>query len=127
MTLMHIRIELARTPEFPSGNPERGYEFVAPLQKDGHIDAAAWKNLRQHCLVTRFFDGDRSAPGRLRRVGKGWQFDFDPARDEDDEALFKLDRHPLRPGKYLSVTEDVGGRQPFRVVSVTPFVQDTAA
>jgi hypothetical protein len=127
MTLMRIRIELARTAEFPGGNSERGYEFVAPLQKDGHVDAEAWKNLRQHCQVIRFFDGERSSPGRLRRVGKGWHFDFDPARAEDDEAIFKLDRHPLLPGNYVSVTEDPGGQQPFRVVSVTPFMQDAAA
>src|SRR5690348_1041407 len=103
MTLMRIRLELARTAEFPDGNPARGYEFVAPLDRDGHIDAAAWKNLREHCKVIRFFDGESSAPGSLRHLGRGWQFDFDPARHDDDEAIFRLDRHPLLPGNYLSV------------------------
>src|SRR5438045_3673578 len=122
MTLMHIRLELARTSEFPDGNAERGYELVAPLERDGHIDTAAWKNLRERCEVVRFFDGERSVPGRLRRVGRGWQFDFDATRQDDDEAIFKLDRHPLLPGNYVSITETVGGQQPFRVVSVTPVV-----
>jgi hypothetical protein len=31
MTLRSIRLELARTAEFPEGSAERGYEFVAPL------------------------------------------------------------------------------------------------
>jgi hypothetical protein len=127
MSLMRIRIVLARTPEFPEGNSERGYEFVAPLQRDGHIDAEAWKTLRGQCEVVRFMDGERSAPGLLRHIGNGWRFDFNPERTEDDEPLFKLDRHPLLPGKYVSVAEDDGVTRPFRVLAVTPFVKEAAA
>lgn len=42
MTLPHvlkrIRLNLARSKEFPSGSTKHGYEFVAPLDSKGHID-----------------------------------------------------------------------------------------
>ena len=41
--LRRIRLELARTPEFPEGNSGHGYEFVAPVTEDAHIDPKAWK------------------------------------------------------------------------------------
>ncbi len=34
--LKRIRLNLARSKEFPSGSDEHGYEFVAPLDADGH-------------------------------------------------------------------------------------------
>ncbi len=36
--LRHIRLELARSREFPSGSPRHGYDLVAPLDAKGHID-----------------------------------------------------------------------------------------
>jgi hypothetical protein len=51
-------------------------------------------------------------------MGRGWRFDF--GRSTDDEPLFKLDRHSLTPGAYISITEHDGVLRPFRVVSVTP-------
>lgn len=123
MTLMRIRLELARTADFPHGSSEFGYDFIAPLAKDGHIDAAVWKQHREACQVTRFWFGEDATRGLLRRVGKGWRFDYDKQSDEDDEPFFKLDRHALLPGNYVSVTENDGIQRPFRVVSVTPVVE----
>jgi hypothetical protein len=57
MTLQRIRIELARDQEFPSGSHERGYEFVAPLDADWHIDAAEWRRERARCRARRFWPG----------------------------------------------------------------------
>jgi hypothetical protein len=31
-------LELARDPEFPNGSTEHGYDFIAPLNIQGHID-----------------------------------------------------------------------------------------
>ena len=46
MTLPHllkrIRLQLARSKEFPMGSRHRGYEFGAPLDAAGHIDPALW-------------------------------------------------------------------------------------
>ena len=54
-SLKTIRLELARTKEDPEGRADTGYEFIAPLTKDGHLDAASWKQHRADCKVRRFF------------------------------------------------------------------------
>ena len=121
--LKRIRLELARTPESPTGNANYGYEFIAPLTQDYHIDADAWKAVKDHCGVLRFWGPDRPERGMLRHVGNGWRFDYDPRDDSDDERFFKLDRHSLAVGDYVSVTEHDGVQRPFRVVSVKPVVR----
>ena len=120
VNLSFIRLELARTPEFPQGSPDHAYEFVAPLTKDSHIDAAAWKDARDRCEVTRIWGSAPLQTGRLRHVGTGWRFDYDARDDSDDEPFFKLDKHALGPGAYVSITEQDGVQRPFKVVSVTP-------
>ncbi len=118
-TLSRIRLELGRTPEFPAGDSQQAYEFVAPLSQDGHIDPVAWKSARSRCRVAHF-STDSVEHGYLRHVGRGWRFDYDNRTAEDDEPLFKLDRHSLTPGSYVSITEHDGVQRPFKVVSVTP-------
>lgn len=119
MALRQIRLELARTPDFPEGSPDHGYEFIAPLTADGHIDAKAWKDVKDRCEVTRFWAGEFES-GLLRHVGGGWRFDYATKDDADDEPFFKLDRHALTPGAYVSITEHDGVQRPFRVASVIP-------
>jgi hypothetical protein len=118
--LSFIRLELARTAEFPQGSPDHAYEFLAPLTKDAHIDADAWKAVKDRCEVTRLWGDAPTQSGRLRHVGMGWRFDYDAGDDADDEPFFKLDRHALTPGAYVSITEQDGVQRPFKVVSVTP-------
>lgn len=43
-----IRLNLARSKEFPNGSERHGYEFVAPLDANGHIDSGLWKEHREH-------------------------------------------------------------------------------
>ena len=116
--LRRIRLELARTPEFPDGSREHGYEFIAPLTDDSLIDARAWRDAKSLCRVSRFA-GEETETGTLHHVGGGWRFDYDGKTRDDDEPFFKLDRHPLTPGAYVSITEHDGKMRPFKVVSVT--------
>ena len=83
MDLKRIRLELARTPEFPEGSSKHGYEFVAPLTKDNHIDADAWKKAKERCRVLRFWGDEEIENGQLRHVGQGWRFDYDQRSDSD--------------------------------------------
>jgi len=122
MNLMRIRLVLARTPDFPVGSHEHGYEFVAPITSDDLIDAAAWKTVKEQCRVVRFWGDEPEREGLLRHVGHGWRFDYDKNDDEDDEPFFKLDKHRLRPGTYVSVTENDGVLRPFRIESILPVV-----
>jgi hypothetical protein len=119
MTLMNIRLELGRTRDFPQGDPRHGYEFIAPVDANGHLDAAAWAAAKQHCTARSFRPGHEDRTGMLRHVGHGWRFDYVPGRSDDDEPFFKLDRHLIAPGLYVTLTEE-GQQQPFRIVSVSP-------
>jgi hypothetical protein len=120
MSLMNIRLELGRVRDFPEGDPRHGYEFVAPLDRHGHLDAAAWGVEKQRCQVRSFRPGQPERKGLLRHVGRGWRFDYLPGSKEDDEPFFKLDRHVLAPGFYVTIAEDDGVQRPFKIVSVTP-------
>lgn len=117
--LKRVRLELARTTEYPEGSSDHGYEFIAPVNNNGHIDSGDWKKVRELCRVTRFA-GEETETGMLRHVGRGWRFDYNDASRDDDEPLFKLDRHALMPGAYVSITEHDGVQRPFKIVSVTP-------
>lgn len=122
MSLKKIRLALARTEDFPEGSTAHGYEFIAPLTKDDHIDAHVWKSVKDKCRVVRFWGDQAEEEGTLRHVGHGWRFDYNRSDDADDEPFFKLDKHPLTPGTYVSITEHDGVQRPFRVLSVTPAV-----
>ncbi len=119
---MRIRLVLARAPEFPVGSCEHGYEFIAPLKAGEHIDGEAWKTVKEKCRVVRFWGDEPERDGLLRHVGHGWRFDYHTNDDAGDEPFFKLDKHSLSPGAYVSVTEKDGVQRPFRVESVLPVV-----
>ena len=120
MSLKKIRLELARTPEFPEGSSQHGYEFTAPLDTKGHLDPAGWARQKDACTVQRFWDRQEDEVGRLihRRDGK-WAFSYRPG-DDDDEPIFKFDRHVFVPGEYVTVTEHDGVARPFKVVQIRP-------
>jgi hypothetical protein len=124
--LVKIRVELARTDGYPEGSRLHGYEFVAPLTGDGHIDASVWRTQKEKCRVRRFWRGEPDAWGVLRHVGHGWRFDYDRRETNDDEPFFKLDRHRLVTGAYVSITEHDGVQRPFKVVETIPIYETSA-
>ena len=86
MTLNKIRLELAPSHDFPEGSNERGYEFVAPLDGDGHIDAQGWRTARERCRVRRFWDGEADEQGHVvHRPGGTWVFHYDLQGDPDED------------------------------------------
>jgi hypothetical protein len=83
-----IRLNLARSKEFPAGSDRHGYEFVAPLDANGHIDPAQWQKHRENCGVRRFWN-DEEEHGRLVHKPGGaergrWVFDYSGTADEDE-------------------------------------------
>ena len=117
MPLKHIQLELARTKESPAGDAACGYEFAAPLDAHGNFDAEGWAELRQLCTVRRYWRGAADEHGLLVHANGRWSFSY--ARgDEDDEPIFKFDRHAFVPGEYVTITEHDGQARPFRIVSV---------
>ncbi len=119
MALRSIRLELARTPDHPAGSARHGYEFVAPLDSSGHLDPRGWAQFKAACTVRRFWGEAEDQHGTLvhRRDGK-WVFSYAPG-DDDDEPIFRLDRHAFVQGDYVSVTEHDGITRPFRIAAVT--------
>jgi hypothetical protein len=119
---MAIRLELARDPDFPEGSANRGYEFVAPLTDDGHIDAEAWRHSRDRCRVWRFWEGEADEYGHLVHTrGRVWAFHYDIAGDpEGDEAGYRFDSHRFAEGEYVSLREQDDEVRTFRVISVKP-------
>jgi hypothetical protein len=120
MTLKRIRLELARDPDFPEGSARHGYEFVAPLDNDDHIDVEGWRRERKRCTVSRFWGYQPEEQGHLMHTrGRSWAFHYDVAGDEDsDEAGYHFENHLFKVGEYVSIREHDGVLRTFMVVSV---------
>ena len=121
-----IRLELARSKEFPNGSPNHGYEFIAPLDSDAHIDAVLWQKYRENCGVTRFW-GDGEEIGYLVHKPGGpeharWAFDYHKTTHHEDEYGYRFGTHTFRFGEYVSIQDQAGELHTFRVVSVGPVV-----
>lgn len=113
-----IRLELAREKSAPAGDRHTGYDILAPLDGDGHLDAAEWKAHAAACRVRRFETGREDIIGRLRRrPGGGWFIDYAEG-DEDDEAGFRFGDERFVAGEYVSIRHGVS-MHTFRVVSVS--------
>jgi hypothetical protein len=117
-----IRLNLARSKEFPAGSAEHGYEFVAPLDHQGHIDLERWKAHRENCRVRRFWPGDDDKVGFLVHKPGGseharWVFDYDENRLDDDESGYRFGAHVFMPGEYVTI-RDQDDAHTFQVISV---------
>jgi hypothetical protein len=119
MTMKRVRLELARDHEFPEGSRERGYEFAAPLDAQGHLLAVEWRTMRERCRVKRFWARQKDEVGHLvHRPGGRWVFEYHAKRADDDEPGFKFDRHQFVPGEYVSITEHDSVMRTFRIIWV---------
>jgi hypothetical protein len=120
--LKRIRLNLARSKEFPSGSARHGYEFVAPLDANGHIDPTLWHQHREHCRVRRFWNEEEEIGHLVHKPGgpehARWMFDYEGGTEDDDEAGYRFGAHAFRPGEYVSIRDEDGEMHTFQVVSV---------
>jgi hypothetical protein len=115
-----VRLELARSREFPDGSTRHGYEVVMPLDEGGRIDRATWEKAPEVCTVHRFWEGDDDLVGELVHPARDiWAFSYFVG-DEDDEPIHRLEDHVCAPGEYLSVRGSDGEMRAFRIVLVEP-------
>ena len=126
-TFKRIRLNLARSKEFPQGSARHGYEFVAPLDGTGHIDVALWRANREHCRVRRFWEGEDDEIGFLVHKPGGpehgrWIFDYNPDRADDDESGYRFGAHAFRPGEYVSISDEDGEMHTYKVAAVEPVI-----
>ena len=114
-----IRLELARTPEFPSGSASRAYLLRLPLDEEGLIDAGELRLAPASATVHRFWPNEPDLSGYVISTPRGWAFSYEVG-EEDDETVFHLETHPIRVGEYVTLTEPDGQRLPFRVARLSP-------
>lgn len=125
MSLKRITLNLARSKEFPAGSAAHGYEFVAPLDAEGHLDAGGWKANKAACRVRRFWGDEELDLGHLvhrggANKGGSWAFTYDIAGDEDDEAGYRFGAHSFNIGDYVSIRDDDEVLHTFVVALVQP-------
>ena len=121
-TFKRIRLQLARSKEFPSGSAAHGYEFVAPLDPQGHIDTELWKSHREQCRVRRFWRGEDDQTGLLVHKPGGseharWVFDYDRTAPMTTRRDTVLERTASQVGEYLTL-RDQHTDHTFKIVSV---------
>jgi len=124
MTMMRIRLELARDHDYPNGSPDRGYEFAAPLDTVGYINAKEWKKNKAACRVWRFWKNEDSEVGHLvQKLSGQWAFHYDiHGAADDDETGYRFASHKFIPGEYISIREHDDQMRTFRVTSVRELV-----
>lgn len=120
MTWQRIRLELARSPNFPEGSTRHGYEFVLPLDEGGKLDRKAYDAAPQRATVHRFWEGEDDMVGEMQRTGRGrWVFSYERGT-ADDEPIPRLPEHVFREGEYIAVREPDGDEHTFRIVLLQP-------
>jgi hypothetical protein len=114
MTLKTVRLELERAPD---DSPYCGYEFTAPLDNSGKIDAQQWLRHQDKCTVRRFWNETIDEHGWLhhQRAGR-WVFAW-PGKRAGEEPTLRVGT-AIFPGERVLVTERDGVERPFRVVDV---------
>ncbi len=123
--LKRITLLLARSPDFPQGSSACGYEMIAPLDDEGHLDAAAWHKLKEQCRVRRFWQGEDDQFGLLVHEAGGvhgarWKFDYDGDGDDGDETGYRLDTHHFIVGEYVSLRDGSGHSHTFKIAQIRP-------
>lgn len=119
-TFNHIRLELAREPGHPHGDPGDGWDMVAPLTDEGRLDLKACVAEPERCFVRRFIKDATIATGRLRHTfGDHWLLDLD-GRDELDGVGFRLGDERFVPGEYVSIVSADGQAHTYGVERVAP-------
>jgi hypothetical protein len=121
--MRRINLHAARSKEFPEGSDSHGYEFVAPLDGDGHIDLDLWKANRALCFVKRFWgDADPERGLLVHRAGgsggSSWAFDYDFEKVGDEETGYHFGDHVFHPGEYVSIRDASGEMATFKVARV---------
>lgn len=125
MTLYHVHMQLARTPEFPEGSKDHGYDLVLPLTSEQRFDIRAWKTEKGAGKVRRFWGSEEPRQGQLRHAGHQWFVDYDVKQEGDEEPFFKLENHKIARGEYLSLSEAGGETHTFLITGVTPLPEKT--
>ncbi|HZS85704.1 MAG TPA: hypothetical protein VFA50_22745 [Stellaceae bacterium] len=127
MAWMCVRLELARSSDYPAGSHRHGYEFLLPLDDAGHIDDRPLRRAPELCMVHRFWGGAGHAVGTIRRgPGGRWLLSYRLGK-HDDEPVPRLADCRFREGEFLTIPEADGDAHTFRIMRVEPASRLAAA
>jgi hypothetical protein len=110
----NIRLELARTDEFPAGSVSRGYLVWLPLDDEDFIDRAAFHRSPHRASVRRFWSTEPDESGLVHEADGAWAMRCNGSADR----MLLLEKHPIRLGQLVAVLETAGEKLPFRVASI---------
>ena len=122
--LRKVTLNAARSKEFPDGSIRHGYDFIAPLdRRRPHrpriLETASRRMFCPPLLGRRAGDArpPHSSRGGPRRLDLGVRMEGGNQGSEEEEG-FRFGDHAFKVGEYVSVREEDGELQTFRVVSV---------
>ena len=109
-----IRLELARTRDFPAGSVSRGFLISLPLDRDGHIDDEALSIKPHRATVRRYWSNEAEESGNVIPLAGGWALRCNGGPDR----MLLLGGHSIRLGEQVSVLDGDGAVLPFTVASI---------
>ena len=108
-----IRLELARTFEFPVGSVSRAYLLRLPLDDKNGIDASELERHPQKATVPRHWSSEADERGQVFRDGVDWVLHCNGQR-----RTLHFNSAALHQGEQVNLTEANGDILPFRVASI---------
>jgi len=107
-----IRLELARTRDFPAGSVSRGYLIRVPLNDIGSIDEASLVEAPHKATVRRFWSTEPDESGRVVRANGQWALRCNGHPDR------LLSAPSFKIGNEVDVFDTNGMPMQFRVASI---------
>jgi signal transduction histidine kinase len=114
-----VTLVLARSREFPFGNPRCFYELLLPLKEEFRFDLEAWNRCRYGNSVRRFCRDIGEAWGELKHDRAGWFLAFGHG-EASEEAFFAEAGASFALGEAIPIVEWDGQMRIFRVVDIAP-------
>ena len=110
----NIRLELARTAEFPTGSVSRGYLLRLPLDDSDFVDRRALARSPHRAKAQRFWSTEPDEAGVVIEEDDGWAIS---CNGWPSQAIL-FDGRPIRLGQQVSVVGADGRPLPFTVASI---------
>jgi hypothetical protein len=109
-----IRLELARTTDFPSGSVSRSYLLRLPIDDQDHVDRTAYRANPRWAVVRRHWSSEPDQSGELVEAGEEWIIRCKGKA----ETRLEIDGKPLRLGQQIGLKTDDGTVLPLRIASI---------
>lgn len=110
----NIRLELAQSPDFPTGSVGRAYLIRLPLDDNDLVDEGMLLKSPRLATVRRHWSVDPDEAGVVQKVDGAWAMSCSgrPAR----KLMF--DGRPIRMGQIVSVVEPGGAVLTLRIAGI---------